>query len=132
MSILIKNIELNKKIQDILIEGNTITRIGSSIDFNADIEIEGTNKAAVPGLFNGHTHAAMSLMRGYADDMPLMPWLQEKIWPLEKNITEEDVYWGTKLACLEMIKTGTTLFIDMYHHAWHLPAPPMKWGSGEC
>jgi len=117
MSILIKNIELNKKIQDILIEGNTIARIGSSIDYNADIELDGTNKAVVPGLFNGHTHAAMSLMRGYADDMPLMPWLQEKIWPLEKNITEEDVYWGTKLACLEMIKTGTTLFIDMYHHA---------------
>jgi 5-methylthioadenosine/S-adenosylhomocysteine deaminase len=116
MSILIKNIELDKTIQDILIEGNTIIKIEKEIDFHADKIIDGTGKAAVPGLVNGHTHAAMALMRGFADDMPLMPWLQEKIWPLEQKLTEEDVYWGTKLACLEMIKTGTTCMVDMYHH----------------
>jgi len=115
MSILIKNVELNKIKQDILIEGNIISKIGSDINCDADKIIDGSSKAAVPGMVNGHTHAAMTLMRGFADDMPLMPWLEEKIWPLEKKLTEEDVYWGAKLACLEMIKTGTTLFVDMYH-----------------
>lgn len=116
MSILIKNIELNKVKQDIFIVDNTISEIGFELSYPADKIIDGTDKAAVPGLVNGHTHAAMTLMRGYADDMPLMPWLQEKIWPLEDKLTEEDVYWGAKLACLEMIKTGTTLMVDMYHH----------------
>ena len=56
----------------------------------------------------------MTLLRGYADDMPLQQWLEEKIWVLESKMTGEDVYWGTKLACLEMIKSGTTVFNDMY------------------
>jgi 5-methylthioadenosine/S-adenosylhomocysteine deaminase len=60
----------------------------------------------------------MTLFRGYGDDMPLMPWLQERIWPAEARLTEEDVYWGTRLACAEMIRTGTTLFNDMY---WKVP-----------
>jgi 5-methylthioadenosine/S-adenosylhomocysteine deaminase len=115
MRILIKNIELNKTLQDILITGNTISKIGKDIVCDAEKIIDGTGKAAVPGMVNGHTHAAMTLMRGFADDMHLMPWLSEKIWPLEQKLTEEDVYWGAKLACLEMIKTGTTLFVDMYH-----------------
>lgn len=116
MSILIKNIQLNNKQQDILIEGQFIKEIAPSITQQVDKIIDGTHKAAVPGLTNGHTHAAMSLMRGYADDMPLMPWLQEKIWPLEQKLTKDDVYWGAKLACLEMIKTGTTNMVDMYHY----------------
>jgi 5-methylthioadenosine/S-adenosylhomocysteine deaminase len=116
MSILIKNIELNETRQDILIQGNSISQIGSEIHFNADKIIDGSNMAVIPGLLNGHNHAAMTLLRGWADDMPLMPWLQEKIWPVENNIIEEDVYWGAKLACLEMIRSGTTTFIDMYHH----------------
>jgi 5-methylthioadenosine/S-adenosylhomocysteine deaminase len=56
----------------------------------------------------------MTLFRGYADDMPLKPWLEEKIWPLETRLNEEDVYWGAKLACLEMIRNGVTVFNDMY------------------
>lgn len=116
MGILIKNVLLNNLQQDIYIEGNSIKEIGVNLSCIADRIIDGSGKAAVPGMVNGHTHAAMSLMRGYADDMPLMPWLEEKIWPLEKNITEDDVYWGAKLACLEMIKTGTTTMVDMYHH----------------
>ena len=60
----------------------------------------------------------MTLFRGFADDMELKPWLEKKIWPAEAKLTEEDVYVGTRLACLEMIRTGTTLFNDMY---WHLP-----------
>lgn len=116
MSLLIKNVELNSVRQDILITGNTILKIGKNITAPADRVIDGSRRAAIPGLINGHTHAAMTLMRGYADDMPLMPWLEQMIWPLEAKITEDDVYWGTKLACLEMIKSGTTTFIDMYHH----------------
>jgi 5-methylthioadenosine/S-adenosylhomocysteine deaminase len=116
MNMLIKKVWLNNKLQDIYIEGNTIHSIGENLAIQADVTIDGTNKAAIPGLVNGHTHAAMTLMRGYADDMPLMPWLEQKIWPLEAKITEDDVYWGAKLACLEMIKSGTTLMYDMYHH----------------
>ncbi len=69
----------------------------------------------IPGLVNTHTHAAMTLLRGYADDMPLMPWLQERIWPLEMKLQGEDVYWGTLLGIMEMIRGGVTCFNDMYH-----------------
>lgn len=67
-----------------------------------------------PSLVNGHTHAAMTLFRGHGDDLPLMRWLQEAIWPVEAKLEPEDVYWGTRLACLEMIRGGTTGFWDMY------------------
>jgi 5-methylthioadenosine/S-adenosylhomocysteine deaminase len=79
--------------------------------------IDGAGLALVPGLVNGHTHAAMTLFRGFADDRPLMEWLTEHIWPVEKRMTDDDVYWGTRLACAEMIRTGTTTFWDMYWHA---------------
>ena len=115
MKILIKNILLNNQQTDVLIDGNTIAKIDVNISVDADKIIDGTNKAIIPGLFNGHNHAAMTLLRGYGDDMPLMPWLEDIIWPIEKYVTEEDVYWGAKLACLEMIKSGTTTFVDMYH-----------------
>ncbi|MBF0448254.1 MAG: amidohydrolase [Magnetococcales bacterium] len=72
--------------------------------------------AMVSGLVNGHTHAAMTLFRGFGDDMPLMEWLQTRIWPAEARLTEEDVYWGTRLACLEMIRSGTVAYEDMYWH----------------
>ncbi|MFA9400105.1 MAG: amidohydrolase family protein [Acidobacteriota bacterium] len=70
----------------------------------------------VPPLINSHTHAAMTLFRGHGDDLPLMRWLREAIWPVEARLEAEDVYWGTRLACLEMIRTGTTCFWDMYWH----------------
>ena len=68
----------------------------------------------MPGFVNGHTHAAMTLFRGYADDLPLMTWLQNHIWPVEAKLDDDDVYWGTRLACVEMIRTGTVRFWDMY------------------
>jgi len=68
----------------------------------------------MPGLINTHTHAAMTLLRGYADDMPLMPWLEEKIWPFEAKMNAEDMYWGSALALCEMIRSGTTTMADMY------------------
>lgn len=116
MSILIKNILLNNEEKDIFIEGNKITEINNIINREAEHKIEGKNKAAIPGFFNAHTHAAMTLMRGYSDDLIVMEWLKKKIWPFEAKLTEEDVYWGAKLACLEMIKSGTTFFNDMYWH----------------
>ncbi len=115
MTILIKNISLNGQQTDVLIKGNVIAEIKANISLSADKTIDGKGKALVAGLFNGHNHAAMTLLRGYGDDMPLMPWLEEVIWPTEKYLNENDVYWGAKLACLEMIKSGTTTFVDMYH-----------------
>ncbi|MHC1635063.1 MAG: amidohydrolase family protein, partial [Candidatus Methanospirareceae archaeon] len=114
MSILIRRVLLRGKEVDIYIKGNVIERIGEDIKERAEFVIDGEGKAAIPGLFNSHTHAAMTLLRGYADDMPLQEWLQTKIWPIEAVLTKEEAYWGVKLACLEMIKSGTTFFNDMY------------------
>ncbi len=68
----------------------------------------------MPGLINGHTHAAMTLLRGLADDLPLETWLTQHIFPAERHLTPEAVYWGSLLACAEMIKSGTTSLCDMY------------------
>lgn len=76
--------------------------------------IDAEGKIAVPGMVNTHTHAAMTLLRSYADDMVLMDWLQNKIWPAEDGLTDDDIYWGTMLSIAEMLKTGTTCFADMY------------------
>lgn len=117
MSILIRNAYLDGKQQDVLIEGNRIARISDRITPRGDETlIDATGKAIIPGMINTHTHAAMTLLRGYGDDLPLMTWLQDYIWPVEDQMTKEDVYIGAKLACLEMIKTGTTCFLDMYMH----------------
>lgn len=114
MSILIKRVLLGEKEVDIYIEGNIIEEIGEDIKKSGEFVIEGKNKAAIPGLLNAHTHAAMTLFRGYADDMALQEWLQTKIWPIEAKMKRKNAYWGVKLACLEMIKSGTTFFNDMY------------------
>ncbi|HHQ44752.1 MAG TPA: amidohydrolase [Candidatus Altiarchaeales archaeon] len=111
-SIQIKDSLHNGKKTSLYIEDGLISEIGKKHD--ADETIEADGKAIFPGLVNTHTHAAMTLMRGYADDLPLQDWLSKHIWPLEAKLTEYDVYWGTKLACLEMIKTGTTCMNDMY------------------
>jgi 5-methylthioadenosine/S-adenosylhomocysteine deaminase len=117
-SILIRNAYLNGGETDIFIHDGIIQAIGEGMSSvmhkSADIEIDAGGDIALPGLVNTHTHAAMSLLRGYADDMVLFNWLSEKIWPLEAHLTADDVYWGTRLACLEMIKTGTVAFNDMY------------------
>lgn len=121
MNLLIKNVILDREKKDIYIEGNKIKKIGINLNLKmADERIDGMGKKAVlPGLINCHTHSAMTLFRGYADDLPLKDWLEKKIWPLEAKLTPDDVYWGVKLACLEMLKTGTTCFNDMYWHFRH-------------
>ena len=113
-SILIKNILLGRKSQDVLIEGNRFTRIEDKIDLSANRVVEGKGKALLPPFYNAHTHAAMSLLRGCAEDMHLTEWLRDKIWPLEAKLQGDDHYVGTRLAILEMIKSGTVFFSDMY------------------
>jgi 5-methylthioadenosine/S-adenosylhomocysteine deaminase len=94
-----------------------ITEVGPDVEMQpADHLLDGRGMALSPGLVNGHTHAAMTLFRGFGDDLPLDEWLQTRIWPAEERLTEADVYWGTRLACLEMIRSGTTRFWDMYWH----------------
>jgi 5-methylthioadenosine/S-adenosylhomocysteine deaminase len=116
-SVLIAGAIIDGSTVDIAIdETGTIAGIGEGARkaIDADIVIDGSERLAVPGLVNTHTHAAMTLLRGYADDMLLQDWLSQKIWPLEAHLTGDDVYWGTKLACLEMIRSGTVAFNDMY------------------
>jgi 5-methylthioadenosine/S-adenosylhomocysteine deaminase len=84
-------------------------------EVTAERTLQADGMVLIPGLINAHTHAAMTLLRGYADDMQLMPWLQERIWPLEAKLEAEDVYWGTLLGIMEMIRGGVTCFNDMYH-----------------
>ena len=82
--------------------------------FIPDQIIDLPEDVVMPGLINTHTHAAMTMLRSYADDLPLMPWLQTKIWPFEDKMSDEDIYWGTLLALGEMIQSGTTMMLDMY------------------
>jgi 5-methylthioadenosine/S-adenosylhomocysteine deaminase len=118
-SMVIAGVMVDGKPADIFIDDDgTIGAIGEGVrnvhGSEADLIIDGNGAVALPGLVNTHTHAAMSLLRGYADDMILQDWLSQKIWPLEAHLTPGDIYWGTKLACLEMIRTGTVAFNDMY------------------
>jgi len=121
MKILVKGALLDGRPRDIFLDDGTILEISENCEREADRTVNGRGKAILPSFINGHTHSAMTLFRGYADDMPLKPWLEEKIWPLESKLTEEDVYWGAKLACLEMIKNGITVFNDMYWY-WEATA----------
>lgn len=114
---LLKSVNLNGKIVDVLIRGNRFARIVDSIspEEYAGIEVvDCRNFAILPAFYNAHTHAAMTLLRGYADDMPLQKWLQEYIWPFEAKLTVKDIEIGSRLAVLEMIKSGTVFFADMY------------------
>mgnify|MGYP001007269443 FL=1 len=122
MTILIKGITLvpmdgkNEVIEETNIYlDEEIIHIG---ELKEDIEVErvidGKNKVAMPGLINAHTHIGMSLLRNFADDLPLHSWLTEKIWPTEAKLIAKDVYWGSLLSMVEMIQSGTTAFCDMY------------------
>ncbi len=101
-------------------------------EFKADRLLDGSGMVAMPGFINCHTHAAMTLLRSYADDMPLMKWLDEKIWPMEAKLRQEDFYWGTQLCCLEMIKSGTTTFADMYFEMDQVALAVEKSGIRAC
>ncbi len=101
------------------IEDDRITYIGEcheSLKEGADEMIDGRHRCYLPGLVNTHGHAAMSLLRGYADDLNLQVWLEQKMWPMEAKFTAADVRAGTQLSIAEMIRSGTTSFVDMYDH----------------
>ncbi len=100
----------------VLIDWDKIVAVGKDLKESADIVIDAGGKVVMPGLINCHTHLAMTLLRGVADDMELMPWLQTKIWPLEKHLNAERVRAGASLGALEMIKSGTTCFADQYFY----------------
>lgn len=99
-----------------LVENDKIVYIGEKLPEGEEetTVFDGKNLLFIPGLINTHGHAAMSLLRGYGDDLALQIWLQEKMWPMEEKFTADDVYWGASLSILEMIKGGTTAFLDMY------------------
>lgn len=120
-NILLKNIISDGVVSDIIIKGNIIAGIhpsGSSYDVPDNFEtVDFSGKTVIPGFVNMHTHAGMALMKGVGEDIPFHKWI-DRIWEIEKNIDEEYVYHAVRVACLEMIKTGTTTFNDQY---WHMP-----------
>lgn len=123
MNILIENVKILTMVDgevikngNIYIENEKIKKITSDkIDFSYDKKIDGKNYLAMPGFVNAHTHVGMSLFRNFSDDVELMTWLNEKIWPLEDKLIEQDIYWASLLSHAEMIMTGTTSFADMYY-----------------
>jgi 5-methylthioadenosine/S-adenosylhomocysteine deaminase len=117
MSLAVRGARLDGAVVGLRAEGGRIAELGPGVGARPDDEvIDAAGMALVPGLVNGHTHAAMTLFRGHGDELPLRRWLEEVIWPVEERLEDEDVYWGARLACLEMIQTGTVRFWDMYWH----------------
>lgn len=126
MYLLVKNaqiltMDMNMKILEngfILIKDSKIIDVGPDSNIQTDFKpekiIDAGGKLVMPGFVNAHTHAAMSLMRNYADDVPLEKWLFNRIFPVEDKLIPSDVYWGSMLSIIEMIKSGTTCFTDMY------------------
>lgn len=110
-----ENGDVKIKKSSLLIENDKITKIDKDIDENnASKIINGENKILMPGLINTHTHLSMTLFRSYADDLELDSWLNDYIWPIEAKLNKEYCYIGALLASIEMIKSGTTTFSDMY------------------
>lgn len=112
--ILLKNISLNNKQCDFLIDKNKIAKIADKIDDSADEVIDCTGKAILPSFCNTHTHASMMFLRGIGEDKNLFDWLHQEIFPREAKLKPEHIYSLSRYAILEMIKTGTTCFTDMY------------------
>ena len=117
--LILADVILDGKLSDIVIKGNRILSIAPCGKFEREgAEVfDCAGKVAVPGFVNMHTHAGMAMMRGVGEDIAFHEWL-DRIWKVESNINDEYVYHATKVACLEMIKTGTTTFND---HYWHMP-----------
>ena len=113
-TLLIKNVLLKDRKTDILVADGRFKSLCAPEGTRADETLDAEGTAILPPFYNTHTHAAMSLLRGYADDMPLQKWLQDYIWPYENKMTAQDIREGSRLAVREMIKTGTVFFSDMY------------------
>lgn len=119
MNILIKNtnalIDSEVRKADIYIQGEYITSVSTAPDgFTPDKTIDGSDMLALPGLVNSHTHSYMSVFRNLADDLSFDEWLFKSIMPREDEMRPEEAYWGAMLSCTEMLKTGTTCFMNMH------------------
>jgi 5-methylthioadenosine/S-adenosylhomocysteine deaminase len=112
-TLLIRNATLDDKSINIFCEDGLISAIDGE-DHPADEILDANGMIAFPPLINAHTHSSMTLFRGNGDDLPLMEWLTQRVWPYERGITAEEIYWGAKLAIVEMIRNGTVFFNDMY------------------
>ena len=122
-TILIKNAlilnpnNFEEKRQSVLIKDDLISEIADEIDeSNADKIIDASGKILLPGFVNTHTHLSMTLFRGLADDLSLDSWLNDHIWPMEANLNGDYCYIGALLGAVELIKSGTTTFSDMYFY----------------
>jgi len=113
-SILLKGVRLNGETRNVLVSDGKFFNTNAPQDAAADKVIDASGLAILPALYNTHTHAAMTLLRGYADDMPLQKWLEEYIWPFEEKLTPEDILKGSRMAAGEMLSSGSVFFSDMY------------------
>ena len=121
MDLLIQHARLGPENRDILIQNGRFTRIEPRIDpasLPPHQALDAAGMAILPSFANVHCHAAMVLMRGLGDGLPLHEWLNDIIWPMERRLTPDHIYWGTLFGCLEMIRSGITAVFDMY---WHTP-----------
>jgi 5-methylthioadenosine/S-adenosylhomocysteine deaminase len=117
LSLAVTGATLDRAVVGLRAEDGLITELGPKVEPRPDDDVvDASGLLLCPPMINGHTHAAMTLFRGFGDDMALMEWLRTRIWPAEAKLEPEDVYWGTRLACVEMIRSGTTKFVDMYWH----------------
>lgn len=115
--ILLKSVLLENERTDVLIKENVFFKIAKDIapaDYEGAEVVDCSNFAIFPAFYNSHSHAAMTLLRGYADDIPLKPWLEDHVWPFEAVLGPDEVEIGSRLAALEMIKSGTVFVADMY------------------
>ena len=112
--LLIKDVLLDGRTRNILVEGNRFKDLDAPAEVADAQVLDAAGTAILPALYNTHTHAAMTLLRGYADDMPLQKWLQEYIWPYEDKLTPDDILRGSELAAKEMVASGSVFFNDMY------------------
>lgn len=117
--LVLRSVRLRGEVRDVLVEDGKFAKTGGPLlpgDYDGAETADCRGLALVPAFYNGHTHAAMTLLRGYADGMPLQTWLRDWIWPFEAKLAPADIETGTRLAVLEMIKSGTVFFSDMYWH----------------
>ena len=112
--LLLRNVLHDRRTRNILIEGNRFKDLDAPEEVADARVLDASGTAILPALYNAHTHAAMTLLRGYADDMPLQKWLQEYIWPFEDKLTPADIRHGSELAAREMVESGSVFFNDMY------------------
>ena len=112
--LLLKGVLFDGRTRNILIEDKRFKDLDAPAEVADSKVLDASGTAILPALYNTHTHAAMTLLRGFADDMPLMKWLQEYIWPFEEKLTPEDVRHGSEIAIKEMVQSGTVFFNDMY------------------